>query len=151
MSAQRSGVANATGRARRWDTRVGSLILNAPRVRDGGYFPSLLAPRRRAERATENIAATTQIDDTTPTSTEESNVIEGAYASHASQRGRQACADRGMKGVRAHHEGHETSSQLPSQLSLFDDSTSDPRRITDSVPEKLNSDNELQSGRGRAA
>ena len=38
-------------RERRWDTRVGSIELAVPRVRDGSYFPSLLEPRRRAERA----------------------------------------------------------------------------------------------------
>lgn len=38
-------------RDRRWDTRVGTLNLAIPRVRDGSYFPSLLEPRRRAERA----------------------------------------------------------------------------------------------------
>jgi transposase-like protein len=38
-------------RDRRWDTRVGTIDLDVPRVRDGGYFPSLLEPRRRAERA----------------------------------------------------------------------------------------------------
>jgi putative transposase len=38
-------------RERRWDTRVGTLELSIPRVRDGSYFPSLLEPRRRAERA----------------------------------------------------------------------------------------------------
>ncbi len=38
-------------RDRRWDTRVGTLELSIPRVRDGSYFPSLLEPRRRAERA----------------------------------------------------------------------------------------------------
>jgi putative transposase len=38
-------------RDRRWDTRVGSIDLAIPRVRDGSYFPSLLEPRRRAERA----------------------------------------------------------------------------------------------------
>lgn len=38
-------------RQRRWDTRVGSVALAIPRVRDGSYFPSLLEPRRRAERA----------------------------------------------------------------------------------------------------
>ncbi len=38
-------------RERRWDTRVGSVALAIPRVRDGSYFPSLLEPRRRAERA----------------------------------------------------------------------------------------------------
>lgn len=35
----------------RWDTRVGTVDLAIPRVRDGSYFPSLLEPRRRAERA----------------------------------------------------------------------------------------------------
>ena len=38
-------------RQRTWDTRVGVVELSAPRVRDGSYFPSLLEPRRRAERA----------------------------------------------------------------------------------------------------
>lgn len=38
-------------RDRRWDTRVGSIDLPIPRVRDGSYLPSLLEPRRRAERA----------------------------------------------------------------------------------------------------
>ncbi len=38
-------------RERAWDTRVGTIDLAIPRVRDGSYFPSLLEPRRRAERA----------------------------------------------------------------------------------------------------
>jgi putative transposase len=38
-------------RKRSWDTRVGTVELKVPRVRDSGYFPSLLEPRRRAERA----------------------------------------------------------------------------------------------------
>jgi transposase-like protein len=38
-------------RERRWDTRAGTIELAIPRVRDGSYFPSLLEPRRRAERA----------------------------------------------------------------------------------------------------
>jgi putative transposase len=38
-------------RDRTWDTRVGSLELRVPRVRDGGYYPALLEPRRRGERA----------------------------------------------------------------------------------------------------
>ena len=38
-------------RERRWDTRVGTIELAIPRVRDGSYFPSLLEPRRRTERA----------------------------------------------------------------------------------------------------
>ena len=38
-------------RERRWDTRVGTIGLAIPKVRDGSYFPSLLEPRRRAEGA----------------------------------------------------------------------------------------------------
>ncbi len=38
-------------REREWDTRVGTVGLLVPRVRDGGYVPALLEPRRRGERA----------------------------------------------------------------------------------------------------
>ena len=38
-------------RDRQWDTRVGTLELRVPRVRDGSFFPGLLEPRKRAERA----------------------------------------------------------------------------------------------------
>ena len=38
-------------RERLWDTRVGTVDLRVPRVRDGSFFPSLLEPRTRAERA----------------------------------------------------------------------------------------------------
>src|SRR5215207_6841498 len=38
-------------RERTWDTRVGTIELQVPRVRDGSFFPSLLEPRKRAERA----------------------------------------------------------------------------------------------------
>ena len=38
-------------RNRPWDTRVGTLNLRIPKVREGSYFPSLLEPRRRSERA----------------------------------------------------------------------------------------------------
>jgi len=47
---ERSGHRNGY-RSRQWDTRVGSVELQVPRVRDGSFFPSLLEPRRRAERA----------------------------------------------------------------------------------------------------
>jgi len=49
-TAERSGERNGH-RERRWDTRVGSIELRVPRVREGSYFPALLEPRRRAERA----------------------------------------------------------------------------------------------------
>jgi hypothetical protein len=38
-------------RPREWDTRVGTVELAVPKLRSGSYFPSLLEPRRRAERA----------------------------------------------------------------------------------------------------
>src|SRR5919199_6851012 len=38
-------------RRRPWDTRVGSLELQIPKLRTGSYFPSWLEPRRRAEQA----------------------------------------------------------------------------------------------------
>jgi transposase-like protein len=47
---ERSGQRNGY-RERTWDTRVGTIALRVPRVRDGSYFPSLLEPRTRAERA----------------------------------------------------------------------------------------------------
>ena len=38
-------------RPRTWDTRVGSLELQIPKLRQGSYWPSWLEPRRRAEQA----------------------------------------------------------------------------------------------------
>jgi len=38
-------------RTRTWDTRVGTIELQIPKVRSGAYFPSLLQPRRRIEHA----------------------------------------------------------------------------------------------------
>src|SRR3712207_2328875 len=45
-STQRNGY-----RPRTWDTRVGSLELQIPKLRTGSYFPSWLEPRRRSEQA----------------------------------------------------------------------------------------------------
>lgn len=42
-------------RPREWDTRVGTVELNIPKLRKGSYFPSLLEPRKRAERALLNV------------------------------------------------------------------------------------------------
>jgi transposase-like protein len=47
---ERSGQRNGH-RDRPWDTRVGTIDLQVPRVRDGTFFPSLLEPRKRAEHA----------------------------------------------------------------------------------------------------
>ena len=45
-TAQRNGY-----RARPWDTRLGTLEVQIPKLRTGSYFPSWLEPRRRAEQA----------------------------------------------------------------------------------------------------
>jgi putative transposase len=43
-------------RERPWDTRVGTIALAIPKLREGSYFPEwLLEPRRRAERALVNV------------------------------------------------------------------------------------------------
>ena len=47
---ERTGQRNGY-RERAWDTRVGTIELRVPRVREGGFIPSLLEPRKRAERA----------------------------------------------------------------------------------------------------
>ncbi len=42
-------------RRREWDTRVGTIELQIPKLRKGSYFPGLLEPRRRAEKALLNV------------------------------------------------------------------------------------------------
>ncbi len=45
-------------RERQWDTRVGSIELAVPKLREGSYFPDwLLQPRRRAEQAFVSVIA----------------------------------------------------------------------------------------------
>jgi transposase-like protein len=53
-SPERTNQRNGT-RERPWDTRVGRLELQIPKLRHGSYFPSLLEPRRRAEKALLNV------------------------------------------------------------------------------------------------
>ena len=49
-SPERTGQRNGY-RERSWDTRVGTIELRVPRLRDGSFYPALLEPRKRAERA----------------------------------------------------------------------------------------------------
>src|SRR4029453_15228540 len=45
-------------RGRGWDTRVGTIELALPKLREGSYFPEwLLQPRRRAEQAFVSVIA----------------------------------------------------------------------------------------------
>ncbi len=34
-----------------WETRVGEIPRSIPKLREGTFFPSLLEPRRRSEKA----------------------------------------------------------------------------------------------------
>jgi putative transposase len=47
---ERSNYRNGS-RKRRWETRVGEIELAIPKLRRGSYYPSLLEPRRPAEKA----------------------------------------------------------------------------------------------------
>jgi len=49
-SSERSNYRNGY-RERLWDTRVGTIDLQIPKLRKGSYMPSWLEPRRRAEKA----------------------------------------------------------------------------------------------------
>jgi len=49
-TSERTGQRNGY-RERQWDTRVGTIELQVPRVRDGSFYPSLREPRKRAEHA----------------------------------------------------------------------------------------------------
>jgi transposase-like protein len=49
-SEERKGYRNGY-RERRWDTRLGSLQLQVPKVREGGYVPSFIEHRKRSEQA----------------------------------------------------------------------------------------------------
>ena len=49
-SDERTGYRNGH-RERRWDTRLGTLGLKVPKVREGGYVPSFIEHRKRSEQA----------------------------------------------------------------------------------------------------
>jgi len=49
-SAERTSYRNGH-RDRRWDTRLGTLTLQVPKVREGGYVPSFIEHRKRSEQA----------------------------------------------------------------------------------------------------
>lgn len=53
-SPERTTYRNGT-RERDWHTRVGTIPLQIPKLRQGSYFPSFLEPRRRAEQALLNV------------------------------------------------------------------------------------------------
>jgi putative transposase len=60
-TAERTNQRNGS-RERPWDTRVGRIELQIPKLRYGSYFPSLLEPRRRTEKALLNVIQQAYID-----------------------------------------------------------------------------------------
>jgi putative transposase len=44
-------------RHREWDTRVGTIELEIPKLRTGSYYPSFLEPRKRSEQALVSVVA----------------------------------------------------------------------------------------------
>src|SRR5512139_373710 len=50
-TAERTTQRNGYREPRDWDTRVGTVALAIPKLRQGSYFPSFIEPRRRAEKA----------------------------------------------------------------------------------------------------
>src|SRR3989304_1382801 len=54
-------------RERSWDTRVGTVELAIPKLRQGSYFPDwLLQPRRRAEQAFVSVIADASLAGVSP-------------------------------------------------------------------------------------
>ena len=72
-------------RPRDWDTRVGTIELAVPRVRSGSFLPSILEPRRRAERALTAVVAQCYVEGV---STRRVDEVARARASTGSARAR---------------------------------------------------------------
>ncbi|WP_206832802.1 transposase, partial [Alicyclobacillus fructus] len=50
-------------RSRAWDTRLGTVDLKIPKLRQGSFFPSILEPRRRAEQALASVIQEAYVKD----------------------------------------------------------------------------------------
>jgi putative transposase len=48
-------------RKREWNTRLGTVELKIPKLRQGSFFPSILEPRRRAEQALTTVIQETYV------------------------------------------------------------------------------------------
>jgi putative transposase len=85
---------------REWDTRVGTIDLDIPKLRAGSYFPSLLEPRRRHERAL-------------------LSVVQEAYVQGVSTRAVDALAEAlGLKGISKDHVSR-ICKELDAQVHAF--------------------------------
>jgi putative transposase len=72
-------------REREWDTRVGTIELDIPKLRAGSYLPSLLEPRRRHEKALLSVVQEAYIHGL---STRDVDALTERWASRASPRTR---------------------------------------------------------------
>ena len=76
-------------RDRRWDTRVGTIELQVPKLREGSYFPAwLLTHRRRAEQALASVIAQAYVEGVSTRRVEdlvEAMGIAGISSSEASR------------------------------------------------------------------
>jgi hypothetical protein len=89
-----------------WDTWVGTIGLQIPKLRHGTYFPGwLLEPRRRAEKALTAVVAEDQVEAMGALA-----VAQGAAARGHPQSARTFCY---TAACRARHVGPDRTSQSP--------------------------------------
>ena len=100
-----------TYRNRTWDTRVGTMELHIPKLREGSYFPSLLEPRRRSEKALLSVIQQAYVEGV---STRRVDDLIKAWAATASPAARcRASASNWMKWWRVSWVGPWTAVPTP--------------------------------------
>jgi transposase-like protein len=88
-------------RERPYETRLGSLELSVPKLRQGSYFPSFLTPRRRWEQAFVNVVATAYVEGVSTRKMEELVEAMGAKGMSKSEVSRMAASlDEQVKAFR---------------------------------------------------
>jgi putative transposase len=90
-SAERQNQRNGY-RDRPFETRLGSLELAVPKLRQGSYFPSFLTPRRRWEQAFVNVVATAYVEGVSTRKMEELVEAMGAKGMSKSEVSRMAAS-----------------------------------------------------------
>jgi transposase-like protein len=99
-SAERQNQRNGY-RDRPFETRLGSLELAVPKLRQGSYFPSFLTPRRRWEQAFVNVVATAYVEGVSTRKMEELVEAMGAKGMSKSEVSRMAASlDEQVKAFR---------------------------------------------------
>ena len=96
-------------RPRRWDTRAGSIELQIPKLRQGSYFPALLEPRRRAERALLSVVQQAYVETMShlvPLSTRECLYAPAGWQREAGEELKHDGLVRGRRLSEDHHDVH---------------------------------------------